>query len=113
MTQHDTTARLGHMLTAAAEAVEMIESAGADRASLDSNRMLALALIQLCTIVGEAASRIPPSDRAGYSAIPWPSIIGLRNRLVHGYADVDLDILWQIITKDLPPLIAELERILA
>jgi uncharacterized protein with HEPN domain len=45
--------------------------------------------------------------------IPWPEIVGLRNRLIHGYDSVDFDILWQIVTEDLPPLIAALEKTLA
>ena len=40
-------------------------------------------------------------------------IVGLRNRLIHGYDNVDFDILWEIVTQDLPPLIAELENILS
>jgi uncharacterized protein with HEPN domain len=45
--------------------------------------------------------------------IPWPQVIGMRNRLIHGYNSVDLDILWDTIELDLPPLIAELGKILA
>jgi uncharacterized protein with HEPN domain len=44
--------------------------------------------------------------------IAWPEIIGLRNRLIHGYDSVDFDILWQIVTDDLAPLIAALEKAL-
>jgi uncharacterized protein with HEPN domain len=40
--------------------------------------------------------------------VPWPSIVGLRNRLVHGYDDIDHDIVWQIVTTDLPLLASEL-----
>jgi uncharacterized protein with HEPN domain len=53
-----------------------------------------------------------PEDCALYPDIPWPHIVGLRNRLIHGYDDVDLDILGQIITQDLSPLIATLEKYL-
>ena len=62
-------------------------------------------------IVGEAASRVPPGEREQYSGIPWVQIVGLRNRLIHGYDNVDFDILWEIVSHDLPPLIAELEKI--
>ena len=54
---------------------------------------------------------MPVSERTR-SGIPWVQIVGLRNRLIHGYDNVDFDILWEIVTKDLPPLIAELEKIL-
>jgi uncharacterized protein with HEPN domain len=56
---------------------------------------------------------VPVSERTRYSGIPWVQIVGLRNRLIHGYDNVDFDILWEIVTKDLPPLIAELEKILS
>ncbi len=45
--------------------------------------------------------------------IPWPSIIGMRNRLIHAYFDINLDIVWQTIHEDLPPLVIELEKIIA
>jgi uncharacterized protein with HEPN domain len=70
-----------------------------------------LALVRLLEIVGEAASRVPNDECAKYPEIPWPEIVGLRNRLIHGYDAVDLDILWQIIVHDLPPLIATHETI--
>jgi uncharacterized protein with HEPN domain len=72
---------------------------------------LELALTRLLEIVGEAANRLSEDTRGKYAQIPWPQIIGLRNRLVHGYDAVDLDILWDIARQDLPPLIAALERI--
>jgi len=53
-----------------------------------------------------------PEGREQWQAIPWRGIIGLRNRLIHGYDAVDLDILWTIVQDDLPPLIDELRRIL-
>jgi uncharacterized protein with HEPN domain len=80
---------------------------------LDTDRPLNLSLVRLLEIVGEAASRVPGGDRATYSSIPWMQIVGLRNRLIHGYDNVDFDILWQIVSQDLPPLIAELEKILS
>lgn len=86
---------------------------GRTRADLDANRLLNLALTRLLEIVGEAAGRVPEGMRARYPEIPWPQIIGLRNRLIHGYDSVDLDILWQIVTGDLPPLITSLESIVA
>jgi uncharacterized protein with HEPN domain len=75
--------------------------------------LLNLALVRLLEIVGEAASRISPALCACHPEIPWPQIISLRNRLIHGYDSVDFDIMWQIITADLPPLILALEAILA
>ena len=102
--------RLRHMLDHACEAVSMVR--GKTRADLDTDRALNLALVRLLEITGEAASRIPKSERELYPDIPWPEIVGLRNRLIHGYDEVDLDIVWQIVTADLPPLIKSLEKIL-
>jgi uncharacterized protein with HEPN domain len=82
------------------------------RADLDTDRTLGLATLRCLEIVGEAASHIPESLRQQHPQIPWPQIIGTRNRLVHGYDLVDYDIIWSTITEDLPPLIAELEKIL-
>ena len=101
---------LRHMLDHAREAVTLAQGKG--RADLDDDRLLELALVRLLEVVGEAASRVPDEDCARYPEIPWPQIVGLRNRLIHGYDAVDLDILWQIIEHDLPPLIAALQIIL-
>lgn len=109
MTQHDHQIRLRHMLRHSREAVRMAEDR--QRADLDRDRKLELSLTRLVEIVGEAASKIHPDDRAKYPTIPWAQIVGMRQRLVHGYDVVDLDVLWDTITDDLPPLITELERI--
>lgn len=85
---------------------------GKTRAELDNDRQLNLALVRLLEIVGEAAGRVPSEDRSRHPNIPWAEIVGLRNRLIHGYDSVDFDILWQIVIDDLPPLIAALEKAL-
>lgn len=110
MPRRETVVRLRHMLDNAREAVDMAQ--GKTRANLDTDRALNLALVRLLEIIGEAASRIPKGERELYPDIPWPEIVGLRNRLIHGYDEVDLDIVWQIVTADLPPLIKSLEKIL-
>jgi uncharacterized protein with HEPN domain len=63
-------------------------------------------------IIGEAASRVSPKTHEQIEAIPWPDVIGLRNRLVHGYDKVDFDVLWDIVRYDLPPLITALRTTL-
>jgi uncharacterized protein with HEPN domain len=75
--------------------------------------VLSPALVQLFQILGEATSRVSAPRRQQHLEIPWPQIVALRNRLIHGYDTIDLDILWQILTGDLPPLVAALENILA
>jgi len=64
-------------------------------------------------IIGEAAKNVSPETRQRHPKIPWKEIGGTRDRLIHGYFDVDWDILWPILTVDLPPLITELEHALA
>ena len=98
------------MLEYAREAIGLMRDK--QRANLDTDRTLGLATLRCLEIVGEAASHIPESLRQQHPQIPWQQIIGTRNRLVHGYDFVDYDIIWSTITEDLPPLIAELEKIL-
>jgi len=111
MPKHDPSILLRHMLDHAREAYSLAQSRS--RADLETDRLLNLALVRLLEIIGEAASRVPIEDRPHYPDIPWPQIIGMRNRLIHGYDSVDFDILWQTVREDLPPLIAALENILA
>ena len=103
--------RLRHMLDAAREAVGFAR--GRSRADLHLDRMLALALVRCIEIIGEAAAQIGPETRQRHAAIPWPDIVGMRNRLVHAYFDINLNFVWDTVTNDLPPLIAGLEAILA
>jgi uncharacterized protein with HEPN domain len=110
MTQHDDKMKLQHMLDHAKEAVALVR--GKEKFDLNNNRLLELATTRLIEIVGEAAAKISPENQAKYPSIPWPQIIGMRNRLIHGYDAVDLDILWDTLVVDLPSLIAELNKIL-
>jgi uncharacterized protein with HEPN domain len=108
--QKDDRIRLQHMLDAATEALEFVE--GRTRSDLDRDRMLALSLVKELEIIGEAAIKVSGETRSQNSTIPWQDISGMRNRLIHAYFDVNLDILWSTVTKDLPVLKAELEKIL-
>jgi uncharacterized protein with HEPN domain len=109
MARHDGAVSLRQMLDYASEALEMVR--GHVRADLDSDRKLNLALVRLLEILGEAANRVPRAEQEKYPRLPWSQLISLRNRLIHGYDEVDLDILWQIVVRDLPSLTDELERI--
>jgi len=75
--------------------------------------MLTLAVIRLLEIIGEAARSLSHEIKDKNPQIPWKQISGTRDRLIHGYFDVDLDIIWNIVNRDLPPLIEELEKILS
>jgi uncharacterized protein with HEPN domain len=103
--------RLKHMLDAARAALAF--TAGRTRADLSADLMLQFALVRALEIVGEAAARMSEPTRTAHPEIPWTAIIGMRNRLVHGYFDVDLEIVWRTTTESLPPLIASLGSLLA
>ncbi len=102
--------RLRHMLDAAQRARRFIQ--GRERTDLEMDEMLSLAIVRLLEIVGEAAAHVSEPVQTDLPAIPWRQITGARNRLIHGYFDVDLDIVWAILQNDLPPLIAQLEQVL-
>jgi uncharacterized protein with HEPN domain len=111
MPKREPSVLLRHMLDHAREAYALVQSKC--REDLDADRLLNLALVRPLEIVGEAASRVSPEERAHNPEIPWPQIIGMRNRLIHGYDLVDFEILWQTVVDDLPPLMAALESILS
>ena len=104
----DDIVRLRHMLEAAKEAISFAENK--TRRDLHSDRMLALSIIKSIEIIGEAASTVTKDFRDIHNEIPWANIVGMRNRLIHVYFDIDLDRVWDTITDDLPPLIAALEQ---
>jgi uncharacterized protein with HEPN domain len=86
--------------------------AGRSRDDLDQDLMLQYAVLHAIAIVGEAANRLSPELRDAHPAIPWREIIGTRNRIIHGYSDVKLDIIWDIAAEKIHPLLEELETLL-
>jgi uncharacterized protein with HEPN domain len=110
MSRRDPEIALHQILSHAKEAVELLH--GKTRVDLDNNRLLNLALTRLLEIIGEAANRVPESVQEKYPELPWLQMIGLRNRLIHGYDQMDFDILWIIVKQDLPGLVSQLEKIL-
>ena len=111
MSRHDDRTSLHAMLNHAREATELLGNAS--REELAGNRVVQLALTHLVEIVGEAGNRVSEAMQQKTPEVPWPQIIGMRNRLVHGYDVIDFDLLWDTIVEDLPPLITSLERIVA
>lgn len=69
------------------------------------------AVVRNLEIIGEAANRLPDEFKEDRSNIEWQKVIGLRNRIVHAYFGIDLQIVWQIIRSDLPPLRRTLSQI--
>ena len=111
MSRHDDQISMRQMLDYARQARVMVLDR--ERPDLDSDLMLQLALTRLVEIIGEAATRVsgPTSDK--YPQIPWSHIVGMRNRLIHGYDVIDLNLLWDTVKIDLPPLISAREEILS
>ncbi len=110
MLPKDDLVRVRHMLDATDEALAF--AAGRSRADLDSDSMLTRALINCLSVVGEAAARIGAETRSVDALIPWAHIVGMRNRLVHAYFDMDLDEVWKTVTDDLPSLSERLRALL-
>jgi uncharacterized protein with HEPN domain len=98
------TVRLQHMRDAAVKAVHHAQ--GRPRADLDADELFGLAIVRLLEIIGEASKNVTQATKGTTPHIPWRQISGARDRLIHGYFNVDFDIVWQTVTQDLPPLIA-------
>jgi len=100
--------RLQHMLDAAMEAQGFVSNRR--REDLDDDRQLVWALVKAIEIIGEAAGQLSDEARLSLPFIPWNNIISMRNRLVHAYFDINLDILWKTVIEGLPPIIEELNK---
>jgi uncharacterized protein with HEPN domain len=83
-----------------------------DAAGLLADPLRLYALNRAVEIVGEAANRVDPSLRANFPSIPWRPAIDMRNKLIHGYDRVDVDVVVRTVRDDFPALIAEIEQIL-
>ncbi|WP_305045109.1 HepT-like ribonuclease domain-containing protein [Geoalkalibacter sp.] len=103
--------RIRHMVDAAREAISF--AAGRRREDLDRDRMLVLSLVKSVEIMGEAAAKVSDSFRQQQPTLPWREMVAMRNRLIHGYFDINLDIVWQTVTAELPPLVEKMEAILS
>jgi uncharacterized protein with HEPN domain len=109
MNEFDET-RLRDMLDETRVVKQFISSS--TRRDLDSNTMLAYAVIRAVEVIGEAAARVTEETRLQYPQIMWKNIIGMRNRIVHNYNNVNLDIVWQVASQNLPELEQQLALIL-
>jgi uncharacterized protein with HEPN domain len=95
--------RLGHMIEAADELSNFI--VGRTQSDLESDRMLLFAMVRAIEILGEAASKVSPETRVSAPQVPWSAIVAMRNRLVHGYFDIDTRIVWRTATEEVPALL--------
>ena len=86
--------------------------AGMSREDLAEDRRTRDAVIRNLEVVGEAAKKLPAETKRSYPEVEWKKIAGLRDILIHDYFGIDLDIVWDIVQNKLPPLAAEVRRIL-
>ena len=98
---------VGHMLDMARKAVSKTQ--GLSREAYDADENLRLALVHLIQVIGEAARQASREFSDAHPEIPWADIVGMRHKVVHDYMGVDEDIVWHVVTEDLPRLVATLE----
>lgn len=82
------------------------------REDLDTDRMLLFALVRAIEIIGEAATKVSAETRAAVADVPWSNIVGMRHHLIHGYQHVNAGIVWNTVTRELPPVLAALRKAL-
>src|SRR5437899_747696 len=99
--------RLRHMLDSAKAILHFVK--GKKRTSLNSNRLLASGIIREFEILGEAAGRVSKKTQNLFPDLPWRQLVGMRNRLIHAYFDVDHDVVWKTIKDYLPSFTRQLE----
>ena len=105
----DDRTRLLHMLEAAGEARGYVASVTRDE--FDAQRPLQHSVVRCIEIMGEAASRLSTEYRTSHDEVPWQDIVRMRNRLVHAYFDIDLDIVWRTGREELSVLVSLLETL--
>ena len=98
------------MLNAIDEVFQFVEGHGFDQ--FDADKLRKYAVVQRMEVIGEAAKCIPQQMRAAYPQIPWRRLTGIRDRLAHGYFDIDYAVVWTMATDVFPIVRPELERVL-
>ena len=95
------------------ESIKLIEKYLGDisKENFDNNQKLKDSVVRRLEIIGEAVKNIPDSFRKKYPEVPWRKIAGLRDIITHTYFNIDLDITWDIIKKDLPDLKEKISKI--
>lgn len=109
MTDNRLSDYLAHMLEAAGQACTYVE--GMDREAFLADKRTQQAVILNIVIIGEAATKLLKEHEAflaSFPQIPWRSMKGMRNRIAHGYFDINLDIVWETVETALPELLMHL-----
>ena len=82
-----------------------------DQAAFINNEVYYDATLRNLELIGEAATNIPENIKTSQPEIPWRQIIATRNRIIHGYLGIDNDIIWSIITDEIPELFTALQTL--
>lgn len=106
----DDLTRVAHARDAARTAAEITE--GREYGDVYKDKVLALALTRLLEIIGEAANFVSRRFKDRHPEVPWRLMVDIRNRLIHGYNDIDLKIVWDTVIYDLTTLESQLTEIL-
>lgn len=101
---------LNDILDSIADIKEFVE--GMSRENFTGDKKTIKAVVRSLEVIGEAANKIPLDVRVSYPEIPWQEIIDMRNKLIHEYFGIDIDIVWQTIADDLNPLEETVRKIL-
>ena len=96
------------------DAIELISVYTKDLNSTDFNSKVIIqdAVIRRIQVIGEAVKNVSQSFKEKYNEIPWKKIAGMRDKIIHGYFNVDIDIVWKVIVKDIPILKKNIEEII-
>ena len=110
MSKHDPRVTLRQIADYARYAQELCSGTSLD--ALLQDRRNALAFERIMEVLGEAAKRLPAKLRDRYPAVPWKLVVGMRDRVSHGYDAVDYQTLWDTVQQDVPLLLATVEQML-
>ena len=102
--------RLLHMVDASQAAMKFVS--GRQRDDLQTDQMLLFAVLRAIEVIGEAASKVSDEVRLANTDIPWKAIVGMRNRLIHAYFDVDTQMVWETIRVEIPGVLPHLQTLL-
>lgn len=98
------------MLDASTRVLRIVK--GIDASAFYANEEKFLSVTKPLEIIGEAAKQVSEPTRIEFAEIPWAQLAGTRNRLIHAYFDVDLEVVWNIVQSAVPRLVVDLQRIL-